>query len=130
MARLHPKGEGMSIKGVLKEIVENIDGGLGATVIGYDGIPLDEYIKEDAPIDLQVLAVEYATVLKEIRKAVEVLNSGLMEEISINTDVTRVIIRVIDNDLFVVFALLSDGNYGKGRYILKRQVPRIREILQ
>lgn len=119
----------MSIKGALRELVENVDGGLGAIVIGYDGIPIDEYIIDDAPLDLQLLAVEYATVLKEVRKAVEVLNSGLMEEISINTAVSRVIIRVIDEDLFVVFALSADGNYGKGRYLLKRQVPRLKELL-
>jgi len=119
----------MSIREILKEIVEGVDGGIGALVIGYDGIPLDEYIKDDAPMDLQMMAVEYATVLKEIKKAVEILNAGAMEEISINTDVSRVVIRIVDNDLFVVLAILNDGNYGKGRYVLRRQVPRIREIL-
>jgi predicted regulator of Ras-like GTPase activity (Roadblock/LC7/MglB family) len=120
----------MSIKSVLREIVENVDGALGAIVMGYDGIPLDEYICESSPLDLQVLSVEYATVLKEVRKAVDVLGSGIMEEISINTDVSRVIIRVIDDDLFVILALLVDGNYGKGRYVLRQNTSRILEILQ
>jgi len=120
----------MSIKTVLQEIVENVDGSLGAIVMGYDGIPLDEFIKESSPIDLQVLSVEYATVLKEIKKAVDVLGSGIMEEISINTDTTRVIIRVLDDDLFVILALLLDGNYGKGRYVLRQQSSRILGILQ
>jgi len=119
----------MSIKNVLKEIVENVDGALGAIVMGYDGIPLDEYIAEASPIDLQVLSVEYATVLKEIKKAVVVLGSGTMEEIAINTDVSRVIIRVLDDDLFVILAILNDGNYGKGRYVLRQQSARILEIL-
>jgi predicted regulator of Ras-like GTPase activity (Roadblock/LC7/MglB family) len=120
----------MSLKNTLKEIVESVDGGLGAVIIGFDGIPLDEYLKEDTPIDLQVLSIEYATVLKEIRKAVDVLNAGTLEEISINTDVTRVIIRMIDEDLFVVLALLRDGNFGKGRYVLKCRVPLLKGILQ
>ncbi len=120
----------MPMKSTLREIVENVDGGLGAVIIGFDGIPLDEYLKPDAPVDLQVLAVEYATVLKEVRKAVEVLDSGTMEEISINTDVSRVIIRMIDEDIFVVLALLCDGNFGKGRYLLKRHIPLLKGILQ
>ncbi len=120
----------MSLRNVLREIVESVDGALGAIVMGYDGIPLDEYLKECTLFDLQVLSVEYATVLKEVRKAVDVLGSGTMEEISINTDVSRVIIRVIDDDLFVILALLNDGNYGKGRYVLKQQSLRIKEILQ
>ena len=116
------------MKAILKELVEGVDGGLGVVVIGYDGISIDEYIKDDASIDLQLLAVEYATVLKEIRKAVEVLNSGKMEEVSINTDVSRVIIRVINDDLFIVFAIDFNGNYGKGRYVLRCLAPRILEI--
>ena len=120
----------MSIKAVLKEMVESVDGGLGVVVIGYDGISIDEYISDDAPIDLQILAVEYATVLKEIRKSVDVLNTGRMEEVSINTDVSRVIIRVINDDLFMVFAVAHDGNYGKGRYVAQCRAPRIRELLQ
>lgn len=119
----------MSLKSTLKNIVDGVDGGLGAIIIGYDGIPLEEYIIEEVPIDLQVMAIEYATVLKEIRKAVEILNTGSMEEICINTDVSRVIIRIIDNDLFAILALSSDGNYGKGRYLLRRQVNVLKEML-
>jgi len=120
----------MSMKAVLKEMVECVDGGLGVVVIGYDGISIDEYIKEDAPVDLQLLAVEYATVLKEIRKAVDVLNTGKMEEVSINTDVSRVVIRVLNDDLFIVFAIENSGNYGKGRFILRCRAPRILELLR
>lgn len=120
----------MPMKAVLKEMVEGVDGALGVVVIGYDGISIDEYIREDAPVDLQLLAVEYATVLKEIRKAVDVLNTGKMEEVSINTDVSRVIIRVINDDLFIVFAIDHGGNYGKGRYVLRCRAPRILELLQ
>ncbi len=120
----------MSMKAVLKEMVESVDGGLGVVVIGYDGISIDEYVREDAPLDLQLLAVEYATVLKEIRKAVDVLNTGKMEEVSINTDVSRVVIRVINDDLFIVFAIDHSGNFGKGRYVLRSGAPRILELLQ
>jgi predicted regulator of Ras-like GTPase activity (Roadblock/LC7/MglB family) len=119
----------MSMKSALKEMVEGVDGALGAVVIGYDGIPIEEYIRGDAPLDLQLLSVEYATVLKEVRKAVDVLESGDMEEIAINTNVTKVLIRVISSDLFIIFALSEDGNYGKGRYMLRRLVPLLRETL-
>lgn len=119
----------MSIQVILKDLVEQTDGGLGAMVMGYDGIPLDEYICEDAPLDLQVLSVEYATVLKEVKKAVDVLNSGMLEEISINTDVSRVIIRILDEDLFAIGIVSADGNFGKARYLLRINAPRIRELL-
>jgi predicted regulator of Ras-like GTPase activity (Roadblock/LC7/MglB family) len=120
----------MSINKILKNMVDNVSGGLGAVVMGYDGISIDEYIKEDIDIDVPLLAVEYATVLKEINKTVAVLRIGSLEEVSINTDFSQVLIRTIDEDLFVVLVVLKEGNYGKGRYLLKLNAPKLRECLE
>jgi predicted regulator of Ras-like GTPase activity (Roadblock/LC7/MglB family) len=119
----------MALKEMLKDIVENVSGGVGAVVMGYDGIPIDEYVINDASFDIPLLAVEYATVMKEIKRTVDVLKIGEMEEISINTNYLRAIIRVVDEELFVVLAVSSEGNYGKGRYLLKLKAPQLREYL-
>jgi len=120
----------MSLRDQLKEMVESVGGGMGAVIMGYDGIAIDEYIKPEATIDIQMMAVEYAAMLKEIKKTIEVLNSGAVEEISINTDRAQVLIRVIDEDFFVVMALQSEGNYGKGRYLLRVEAPELHAGLQ
>ncbi len=119
----------MALKEILKDIVENVSGGVGAVVMGYDGIPIDEYVINEASFDIPLLAVEYATVMKEIKRTVDVLKIGEMEEISINTNCLRAVIRVIDEELFVVLAVGSEGNYGKGRYLLKLKAPKLREYL-
>ena len=119
----------MPLKEILKSIVENVGGGVGAVVMGYDGIPIDEYVRDDAAVEVPLLAVEYTTVLKEIKRTVELLKIGQMEEISINTDCLRAIIRVIDEELFIVLAVQADGNFGKGRYLLKLKAPLLRECL-
>ncbi len=119
----------MALQQILKDIVENVPGGVGAVVMGYDGISIDEYVKKGAGFDIPLLAVEYSTVIKEIKKTVDVLKIGEMEEISINTNCLRAVIRVIDEELFVVLAVCREGNYGKGRYLLKLKAPQIREYL-
>ncbi len=100
-------------------MVDNVQGGVGAVVMGYDGISIDEYVKEDSNLDLPLLAIEYSALLKEIKKTVSVLKIGKMEEVSINTESFLVIIRAINEELFVVLAVMQEGNYGKGRYLLK-----------
>ncbi len=119
----------MSLKEILRGIVENVNGGVGAVVMGYDGIPIEEHIGNGTEVDIPLLAVEYATVLKEIKRTVEVLKIGKMEEISINTDSLRALIRVIDEDLFVVLVVCGEGNFGKGRYLLKSKAPQLRECI-
>ena len=120
----------MPFRETLKSLVDNVDGGQGAVIMGYDGIPIDEYIKEDVSLDVQLLSVEYATLLKEIKRTIDVLKTGEMEEISIATAHSRVIVRPVNQEFFVVFVLDRDGNFGKGRYLLKRDVPKIGQALQ
>lgn len=120
----------MSFRNTLKTIVESVEGGVGAIIMGYDGIEIDAYVIDDSGFDVQLLAVEYATVLKEVKKTVEVLKSGEMEEVTIATKLYRVVVRAINDEFFVVLILLGDGNYGKGRYVLKREAPALLSGLQ
>jgi predicted regulator of Ras-like GTPase activity (Roadblock/LC7/MglB family) len=118
----------MELKSILKEIVEKVGGGIGAVIMGYDGIPIEEYELEGL-FDVQVVAVEYVNVMKELKRTLEVLKTGEMEEILITTEQSRLIIRSICDDFFIMLALDCNGNYGKGRYLLKREAPNLREEL-
>jgi predicted regulator of Ras-like GTPase activity (Roadblock/LC7/MglB family) len=119
MAGKYQEDQGMSLRDTLRSIVENVDGGLAAMIMAYDGIPVDEVSVDQTEFDMQLLSVEYATVLKEIRRSVEVIKAGDMEEVSITTDRTCVAIRVLNDELFVVLVIKRDGNFGKGRYLLR-----------
>lgn len=118
----------MGLKGSLQEIVEKVGGGVGALIMGYDGIPIEEYILA-SDFDVQLMAVEYVNVMKEVKRSIDVLKTGELEEIIISTEQSRIIIRSICEDYFIMLTLNSDGNYGKGRYLLKREIPRLREEL-
>ncbi|SRR6266540_1531366 len=120
----------MSFRAILQGLVERVEGGQGAVVMGYDGIAIDEYIKEDVTLDIQLLSVEYATLLKEIRRTVDVLKTGEMEEVSISTGLSRIIVRPVNQEFFVIFILDKNGNFGKGRYLLKRDAPRLADELR
>jgi predicted regulator of Ras-like GTPase activity (Roadblock/LC7/MglB family) len=109
----------MSLRDSLNTIVQSVDGALSAIIMAYDGIPIDEVTVEQSELDIQLLSVEYTTVLKEIRRAVDVIKMGDLEEVSISTTRTCVVVRVLNDDLFAVLIMRRDGNIGKGRYLLK-----------
>lgn len=106
---------------ILERIVEETGGGIGAVLMGYDGISVEQYFAAGEQLDLQMIAVEYANVLKEIRKTAEILNVGDMEEVSIKTERFHILIRIITSEYFVAMALRRDGNFGKARYLLTRE---------
>src|SRR5690242_613959 len=117
----------MSLRDTLTGIVKNVEGGLAAIIMAYDGIPIDEFVVPQTEFDLQLLTVEYATVLKEIKRAVEVIKVGQMEEVSITTGQVRVAMRVLNDELFLVLVMSKDGNFGKGRYLLRIKSPELFE---
>jgi len=118
----------MGLKDSLKDITEKVGGGIGALIMGYDGIPIEEYIL-GSDFDIQLLAVEYVNVMKEVKRSVEVLKTGALEEILVSTEQSKIIIRTVCEDYFVMLILNNDGNYGKGRYLLKLESPRLRDEL-
>ena len=119
----------MSYKESLKTVTETVGGGLAAIIMGYDGIPIDEYLVDSTQFDLQLLTVEYANLLRDIRCTVELLENGAMEEVSIATDRLRVLVRVINDQFFLVLVITADGNYGKGRYLLSREALKLKDDL-
>ena len=119
----------MAFKECLKEIVDDVGGGIGAAIMGYDGIAIDEYLPAESPFDLELLAAEYANLLKEIKRTVEVLKTGEMEEVSVATTNIRALVRVINEEFFLTLLITADGNFGKGRYLLRREAPKLRDEL-
>ncbi|TSK06170.1 MULTISPECIES: roadblock/LC7 domain-containing protein [Geomonas] len=120
----------MGFKAILREIVEESGGGLGGVIMGYDGIAIEEFLREESGVDVQTMTVEYASVLKEIKRTVGVLKTGDLEEVSIISERCCVIVRGISDEFFVALVLPADGNFGKARYLLKRAAPGLREELK
>jgi predicted regulator of Ras-like GTPase activity (Roadblock/LC7/MglB family) len=120
---------GQMFSEILQRIVEETGGGIGAVLMGYDGIAIDQYFAPDEELDLQMVVVEYSNVLKEIRKTADILSLGDMEEISIRTDRFIIVIRVLNDEYFVALVINRDGNFGKGRYLMTREGFNLSEAL-
>jgi predicted regulator of Ras-like GTPase activity (Roadblock/LC7/MglB family) len=114
---------------ILQRIVEETGGGIGAVLMGYDGIAIDQFFTSDEEIDLHMVVVEYSNVLKEIRRTAEILSLGEMEEISIRTDRFIIVIRMLNDEYFVALIIDQDGNFGKGRYLISRENFNLTEAL-
>lgn len=110
----------MPLRELLTEMVEQVDGAYAALLMGYDCIAIDEVHRGNPGFDAQAIIVEYATVIKEISRTVEVVGAGDMEEVTITTQQSRVIIRVLNDELFAAYVLSKEGNTGKARYLLRR----------
>lgn len=116
-------------KDILEKIVTQCSGGVGAVVMGYDGIGIEQFSAEENSLDLNLVGIEYSNVTKEIRNAAEVLKVGDLEEVAIKTERFYVIIHSLTDEYFVALMLERSGNYGQGRFLLMREAPELRQLL-
>ncbi len=114
----------MSFSEILKEVVNGTDGALGALVVGLDGIPVDEYTVSKE-VDLQSMTVEYSTLLKEIEKGSQAAQMGSTKEVTVIADKAMVMLRRLTDEYFFVLIIKPEGNFGKGRFLLRMSVPKL-----
>ena len=120
----------MAFLPLLEEVVRSVDGALACSVMGFDGIAVENFqLDAAADLDVQSTLIEYAAVLQQVRRAAELLKTGAVTEVSINSDQVLSVMRLVTEEYFVVLALKASGNYGKGRYALRIAAPRIRAEL-
>jgi predicted regulator of Ras-like GTPase activity (Roadblock/LC7/MglB family) len=110
---------------VLQEVVDGTDGGIAALVMGYDGIPVDQYVRTGAALDVATIGMEYSVILKEIRRAAQMLDAGTANEVSIKSERMTTVIRFLNDEYFVAVALSPEGNTGKARFLLRVRAPSI-----
>ena len=114
----------MAFSDILKEVVNGTEGALGALVVGLDGIPVDEY-SVGGEIDLQSMTVEYSALLKEIEKGSQAAQLGTTKEVTVVADKALIMLRRLTEEYFLVLVIRPDGNFGKGRFLLRMSVPKL-----
>jgi len=125
----------MSFTETLRSLVDDCGGGLGAALMGNDGIPIEQVSASGAegpglPHDeIGAAGVEFGRILEEMRKASDALGGGAVLETVVTLARFTLVLRVVDSDTFLVLALAPDGNLGKARYLIRRHLLAIREQL-
>ncbi|MBK8172387.1 MAG: hypothetical protein IPK60_18880 [Sandaracinaceae bacterium] len=104
---------------VLRSVVDNTEGGIAALLMGYDGIPVEQYLAQDQESNVETVGMEYSVILKEIRKAAEMLDAGDAREVAIQAENVTTLIRMLNSEYFVAMTIKPGGNFGKARYLLR-----------
>ncbi len=125
----------MSFETILRTIVDECGGGIAAALMGNDGIPITEVTatkagaEERLTEDIGTAGAEFGRILVDITKASDSLGGGVVKETTVVLSRFILIFRNVDDDTFLVVAIAPDGNLGKARYLIRRQLPVLRQEL-
>ncbi|MBA3819098.1 MAG: roadblock/LC7 domain-containing protein [Deltaproteobacteria bacterium] len=109
----------------LKKVVDNLDGGLAAVIMGLDGIAVETYMKQADRVDMNTIAMEFSFILGQVRKAGDSLQVGSLEELSVKAQRLFLVCRMITPQYFVAIAMAPEGNFGKARFLARMAAPSL-----
>ena len=109
----------------LKRVVDNVDGGIAALVMGLDGIPVDTYERLHDRIDVTTVGMEFSFILTQVRKAGDSLQVGGLDEFSVKAQRLLLVCRMLSPQYFVAVVMAPEGNFGKCRYLMRLAQPAL-----
>jgi predicted regulator of Ras-like GTPase activity (Roadblock/LC7/MglB family) len=110
---------------VLRDIVDKTEGGVAGLIMDSEGIAVETYARDGAPFDITTIGIEFGVVLGSIKRATESLEAGKPREVAIGTDKVFTLIRTLGDSYFLAVALRPDGNFGKGRFLMRTAAPKL-----
>lgn len=118
----------MDFKKILEETLSNVEGAMGAGLVGMDGIVIDQ-ISHNFSFDINAVGAEYSSIIKNAMRASSNFGLGNTGEILITTDKATMIMMMVGQTYFVTLAINLDGNLGRGRLELKKAIPKFEKEL-
>jgi predicted regulator of Ras-like GTPase activity (Roadblock/LC7/MglB family) len=109
----------------LRKVVDNVDGGIAAVVMGLDGIPVDSYVRHADKVDVNTVGMEFSFILTQVKKAGESLQVGGLEELVVKAQRLVLICRMISPQYFVGVVVAPEGNFGKARFLARMATPAL-----
>lgn len=112
-------------KEALRELVEKTDGGQASLLMDSSGIALESYSRDGSGVDIDTVGVEFSVVIGAIKRASEMLEAGEAREMVVATEKMVTLIRMVNETYFLTLTMTPDGNFGKGRYMMRTTVPKL-----
>jgi predicted regulator of Ras-like GTPase activity (Roadblock/LC7/MglB family) len=109
----------------LKKVVDNVDGGIAAVIMGLDGIPVETYVRQHDRVDVNTVAMEFSFILGQVRKAGDSLAVGSLEELVVKAQRLLLVCRMISPQYFIAIALSPEGGFGKARFLARLATPSL-----
>jgi predicted regulator of Ras-like GTPase activity (Roadblock/LC7/MglB family) len=109
----------------LRKVVDNVDGGIAAVIMGLDGIPVESYVRQNDRLDVNTVGMEFSFILTQVRKAGESLQVGGLEELTVKAQRLMLVCRMVSPQYFVAVVMAPEGNFGKARYLARLATPAL-----
>lgn len=108
-------------KEVLQGILNRTEGCKGVLIMGFDGIAVEK-VWQNGVLDgnYDIAVAEYTSLIRSAKLKNSDTGMGKLSEMTLSTENERFILHLVRGDYFLAMILSPEGNFGRGRYELRR----------
>jgi|SRR6267378_6556530 predicted regulator of Ras-like GTPase activity (Roadblock/LC7/MglB family) len=108
-------------KEALQTTVEKTEGSLGALIMGADGLSVEKFFNEEGyAANLDSAAAEFTSLVRSAMRSGNDLALGNLRELVVALGTVTFVMRLFNQDYFIVLAMKPEGNLGRARYELQK----------
>ncbi len=108
-------------KEALQEILNRTEESLGVLIMGLDGIAVEKVWREGAAgANFDIAVAEYTSLVKKANQSNGDTGLGGLREITVSNENAVFIMRLLGEEYFLALVMAPEGNFGRGRYELRR----------
>ena len=109
-------------KEVLHNAISNVEGALGAMIMGMDGIAVEKVWQAETgqAANLEIAIAEFTSLLRSARRTNSDLGLGTLRQMTVAAENAVFILHAAGKDYFLALVLSPEGNFGRGRYEMRR----------
>ena len=108
-------------KEVLQGMLDHTEGCQGVLIMGFDGIAVEKVFQDQVnSADYDIAVAEYTTLIRTARQKNADTGLGKLSEMTISNENELFILRLVSDDYYLAMILSPGGNFGRGRYEMRR----------
>ena len=112
----------------LRRIAERVEGTRAVSLVGTDGIAIDSYVSAEG-LPMEAMAAESGSLVKAARAARALAEHGPIQQLTVASDRAATILCRVTEEYYLVLLLARDGNFGRGRFELRKAAAALEKEL-
>ncbi len=112
----------------LRRVAERVEGTRAVSLVGSDGIAIDSYVGDEG-VPLESLAAEMGAIIKAAQASSALTESDAVLQLTVMSPRATTILCRVTEEYYLLLWLARDGNFGRGRFELRKTAAALEKEL-
>jgi predicted regulator of Ras-like GTPase activity (Roadblock/LC7/MglB family) len=112
----------------LRRLAERIEGTRAVSLVGVDGIAIDSYVPTEG-VPMESLAAEMGAIIKAAQSSSALTENDPVAQLTVTSRHATTILCRVTEEYYLLLWLGQDGNFGRGRFELRKSAAALEKEL-